>query len=210
MWTLTNYYLTRLKWYLCVGRPQSKRDPPCSIYKTEWACSLALSPSSNHRVSGKTSHAHLWAVAGTFESNWGSGTTVNPGQEMPEFSHLFPTKESEDSEWAEPIRQQGHRAARGQRKWLQKAEEGVSTLSPLWWPRSLSAPEPCQSLWLSALLCSVCRRVWPFRKPHPPQVGLSAPDRPQTYYTASRARMPQHTRLFFSFFFLTWGGWSSG
>lgn len=113
MWTLTNYYLTRLKWYLCVGRPQSKRDPPCSVYKTEWACSLALSPSSNCRVSGKTSHAHLWAVAGTFESNWGSGTTVNPGQEMPEFSHLFPTKESEDSEWAEPIWQQGYRAARG-------------------------------------------------------------------------------------------------
>lgn len=111
--TNRNYYLTRLKWYLCVGHHQSKRDLPCSVYKTEWACSLALRPSSNRRASGKTSHAHLWAVAGNFESNWGSGTTVNPEQEMPEFSHLFPTKESEDSEWAEPIWQQGCRAARG-------------------------------------------------------------------------------------------------
>lgn len=32
---------------------------------------------------------------------------------MPEFSHLFPTQENEDSEWAEPIWQQGCRAARG-------------------------------------------------------------------------------------------------
>lgn len=146
MWTLTDYYLTRLKWYLCVGRPQSKRDPLCSVFKTEWACSLALRPSSNHRVSGKTSHTHLWAVAGTFESNWGSGTTVNPGQEMPEFSHLFPTKESEDSEWAEPTWQQGYRAARGSEEVTPKGRRRCLHPEPTLVAQKSTCPEPCQPL----------------------------------------------------------------
>lgn len=65
---------------------------------------------------------------------------------MPEFSHLFPTKESEDSEWAEPIWQQGCRAVRGSEEVTAKGRRRHLYPEP-----TLVAQKSTWSLWSSAL-----------------------------------------------------------
>lgn len=95
---------------------------------------------------------------------------MNPGQEMPEFSHLFPTKESEDSEWAELIWQQGCRAAVGSEEVILKGRRRGIHPEPSETYLPLSPTGPC-----GHQPHSVTGRFDPSERPIHPQVGLSAP-----------------------------------
>lgn len=113
------------------------------------------------------------AVAGTLKVTEGLGQLWTQDRKCQSSPTSFPPRRVKTVSGQSPHGSKGTGLLGGQRKWLQKAEEGVSTLSPLWWPRSLPALSLASPY--SYKPCSVCRQVWPFRKPHPPQVGLSAP-----------------------------------
>lgn len=178
MWTLTDYYLTDLKWYLCSGRPQSKGTHFAPSLRQNGLAAWHSGLLPNHLGwVGRPPTPIFELLLGPLKVTEGLGQLWTQDRKCQSSPTSFPPRrvKTVSGQTHMAARVQGCSGVRGSDSKRQKkasppwAHSGGPSLPAL----SLASP-------YSYKPCSVCRQVWPFRKPHPPQVGLSAPDRPQT------------------------------